>query len=229
MIVGVDEAGRGPLAGLVVGCALHLKNNPPFVVKDSKEAPAHIREKMFHWLATNAVFSIGIARPDEIDEINILEATFLAFNRAIEDMLCKAPHLQRATFIVDGNLFRTHLRLRYKCIEKADKKIKEVACASVVAKVSRDYFMQMADFIYPQWGFCEHKGYPTKKHFSLVKNYPLTPLHRRSFYPCNMPNNQNQRSEVRFFLSPVFILYIGYWILGFIWCLGFGYCNLMAG
>jgi ribonuclease HII len=185
MIVGIDEAGRGPLAGAVVACALYLNNGePPFPVKDSKELSVVLREKILAWLATKAEFSVGIATPTEIDKHNILQATFLAFNRAIEGLLKKASYLKEATFIIDGNLFQTDLDIKYICMEKADKKVKEVSCASIVAKVTRDYFMKLADFIYPQWNFSKHKGYPTKDHFSLLKEYPLTPLHRRSFSPC---------------------------------------------
>lgn len=184
MIVGIDEAGRGPLAGVVTGCALWLKKEPPFVVKDSKALSSFGRQKVFHWLSKNAIFSVNIATVEEIDKLNILEATFLTFNRSIKEIIKKEPRLRRASFIVDGNLFRTNLNINYKCIEKADKTIKEVACASVIAKVTRDYLMTMAGFIYPQWNFARHKGYPTKEHFSLIKRQPLSPLHRRSFYPC---------------------------------------------
>lgn len=185
MIVGVDEAGRGPLAGVVVGCALHLEKTPPFLVKDSKELSPSLRQKIFSWLIENAVFSVGIATPQEIDNLNILEATFLAFNRALEHLLQNADYLRKADFIIDGNLFRTHLKLNYTCMVKADKKIKEVSCASIVAKVVRDYLMEVMDFLYPEWNFSQHKGYPTKEHFSLIKEYSLTPFHRQSFFPCN--------------------------------------------
>ena len=185
MIVGVDEAGRGPLAGIVTGCALYLKKSPPFLVRDSKELSCSGREKIFQWLAQNAFFYVGIATPEEIDRLNILQATFLAFNRAISGLLEKIPHLKKATFIVDGNIFRTDLKVHYVCMEKADKKVKEVSCASIVAKVTRDHLMGVADFLFPQWGFYRHKGYPTKEHFSSIEKYSLSPLHRRTFFPCN--------------------------------------------
>ncbi|MBU1122271.1 MAG: ribonuclease HII [Candidatus Omnitrophota bacterium] len=184
MIVGIDEAGRGPLAGVVVGCALYLRKLPPFVVKDSKELSPLVREKIVPWLCEHASFSVGIATSEEIDKINILQATFLTFNRAIKGLLAKEPSLRKATFIVDGNLFRTKLDIKYICMEKADKKIKEVSCASIMAKVVRDYFMKLVDFLYPQWEFSQHKGYPTQRHMALLNEYPLTPFHRRSFSPC---------------------------------------------
>ncbi|MBU0896999.1 MAG: ribonuclease HII [Candidatus Omnitrophica bacterium] len=187
MIVGVDEAGRGPLAGPVVGCALYLANKPSFPVKDSKETSSSRREEIFPWIIKNSIFSVNIASSVEIDKYNILGATFLAFNRAIKNLLIKAPHLKRATFIIDGNIFRTHLKLDYICLEKADKKVKEVSCASIVAKVTRDYLMGLVGFLYPQWNFSGHKGYPTREHFSLIKENLLTPLHRRTFSPCQIP------------------------------------------
>lgn len=184
MVVGVDEAGRGPLAGAVVACALYLKKDPPFAVKDSKKLSASAREEIFSWLTKEAVFGVGTASNQEIDKINILEATLLAFNRAIEKLLEKSSKLKKAKFIVDGNHFRSELKLNYICQPKADTFIKEVSCASIVAKVVRDYLMNSVDFLYPQWNFSQHKGYPTAEHFSLIKKYALTPFHRCSFSPC---------------------------------------------
>jgi len=184
MIVGVDEAGRGPLAGVVVACALHLKKEPPFVIKDSKKLSALAREEIFSWLFKKAVFAVGIASNQEIDKINILEATLLAFNRAIKELLEKSSKLKKAKFIIDGNHFRSDLNLNYICQPKADTCVKEVSCASIVAKVVRDYLMTSVDFLYPQWNFSQHKGYPTAEHFSLIKKYALTPFHRCSFSPC---------------------------------------------
>ena len=184
MIVGVDEAGRGPLAGVVTACALHLKQDPPFAVKDSKKLSSSAREEIFSWLTKRAVFAVGIASNQEIDKINILEATLLAFNRAIEKLLEKSPKLRKARFIVDGNHFRSDLKLNYICQPKADTCVKEVSCASIVAKVVRDYLMKSVDFLYPEWNFSQHKGYPTAEHFSLIKKYTLTAFHRCSFSPC---------------------------------------------
>ncbi len=185
MVVGIDEAGRGPLAGVVLACALALRKRPPFKVRDSKALSAGLREEMFFWLSSNADFCVDIATCEEIDKVNILEATLLAFNRAIKGLVSKSPRLAEATFIVDGNIFRTDMDLDYKCIKGADKKVKEVACASVVAKVARDHLMQSIDFLYPQWNFSKHKGYPTPEHFSLMKKYQLTPFHRKTFSPCS--------------------------------------------
>lgn len=185
MIVGVDEAGRGPLAGVVTACALYLSKEPPANARDSKELTAFTRQDIFGWLVENACFAVGVASPQEIDKVNILEATMLAANRAIEELLRKEPRLRKASFIIDGNIFRTKLDIKYKCIEKADKTVKQVSCASIVAKVTRDYLMMNAHFLYPEWNFKVHKGYPTKEHFALISKQELSPLHRKSFYPCS--------------------------------------------
>lgn len=183
-LVGVDEAGRGPLVGEVVACALHLSKEPPFKVKDSKALSQKLREDIFSWLSSNAVFAIGTASAKEIDEINILQATFRAFQRAIEGLIEKAPFLRKAKFIIDGNLFQTDLSIDYVCMKKADELVKEVSCASIMAKVTRDHFMEMLDFLCPEWNFSKHKGYPTAEHFQLLEKHSLTPFHRRSFSPC---------------------------------------------
>ncbi len=193
MIVGVDEAGRGPLAGVVIGCALHLKQDPPKGIRDSKELSQRQREEFFKWITQNSLYSVHVATPAEIDKHNILEATFLTFNRAIQALLQKAPHLKKAKFIIDGTGFHTKLDIRYDCMKQADKKVKAVSCASIVAKVVRDYLMGLADFLYPEFNFSQHKGYPTKEHVSLINKHSLTPLHRRSFSPCAKGVKRNKR------------------------------------
>ncbi len=197
MVVGLDEAGRGPLAGVVVACALCLKKVPPFPTRDSKSLSAARREEIFSWLRTGAIFGVGLADNREIDKFNILEATFLAFNRAIKRLLEKSPKLKKADFIIDGNCFRSELKLNYTCKPRADSLVKEVSCASIVAKVVRDYLMSSLDFLYPQWNFSQHKGYPTSEHFSLIKKYALTPFHRRSFAPCKRNSPSAKMSEAR--------------------------------
>ncbi|MBN3039584.1 MAG: ribonuclease HII [Candidatus Omnitrophica bacterium] len=184
MVVGIDEAGRGPLAGVVVACALHLRQDPPYKIKDSKAMSTLAREKVFSWLVENADFAVDIADPKEIDRLNILQATFLAFERSISKLISKCRWLSEADFIIDGNFFKTKLDINYRCLIGADRKVKEVSCASIIAKVVRDNLMLNLDFLYPEWKFSKHKGYPTKEHFSLIKKYSLTPFHRISFAPC---------------------------------------------
>jgi ribonuclease HII len=181
MIVGVDEVGRGPLAGSVVVCALAFKNKFPYPVRDSKSLSASRREFIFSWLVKNCYYAVSFADRKEIEHLNILGATFLAAERAITDLIKKYPNCYNAHFIIDGNKFKTSLNIKYTCIKKADKKIAEVACASIIAKVSRDYLMKIADFIYPQWNFSQHKGYPTQEHYRLIDKHRLSPFHRRSF------------------------------------------------
>jgi len=205
MIVGVDEAGRGPLAGCVVACALYIKNKGKIIesefnkvsdgywhflhskrpiIKDSKRLSLAQREIVFEQLRENTVFSVGLATHKEIDKFNILKATFIAFERAIGGLLKSYPRLKKAGFIIDGNKFSTAIPIKYQCVVKADERVLEVAFASIVAKLFRDYLMGVADMCFPQWDFLEHKGYPTREHIDTIKKYNLCPLHRRSFAPC---------------------------------------------
>ncbi len=181
MIVGIDEAGRGPLAGSVVVCALAFHNKFPYQVKDSKKLSVKKRELIFSWILENCDYAVCAAGQREIEKINISEATYLAAERAIKKLIARKPIFKKANFIVDGTFFKTRLNISYKCLKKADEKIAQVACASIVAKVSRDYLMRVADFIYPHWNFSKHKGYPTKEHYSLIAKHKFSPLHRRTF------------------------------------------------
>ncbi|MCF7870624.1 MAG: ribonuclease HII [Candidatus Omnitrophica bacterium] len=181
MIVGIDEAGRGPLAGSVVVCALALRNRFPYPVKDSKALSVKKREFVFSWILKNCDYAVSKAGKEEIEELNILGATYLAAERAIIKLINKDSKFKSADFIIDGSSFKTKLDIKHRSIKKADEKIAQVACASVVAKVTRDYLMQVAGFLYPQWNFPKHKGYPTREHYSLIDKYKLSPLHRRSF------------------------------------------------
>ena len=218
MIVGVDEAGRGPLAGCVVACALYIKNKTKLIkagprdisgyfrwvwgtgrlaIKDSKKLSLAQREIIFEQFRENTVFSLGIATHKEIDKINILKATFIAFERAISGLLEKSPRLKRFNFIIDGNRFNTDMPVKYQCVVKADEKIPEVAFASIAAKLFRDYLMGVADMCFPQWNFLKHKGYPTQEHLDIIKKHNLCPLHRRSFAPCRLGKKELITSQRR--------------------------------
>ena len=181
MIVGIDEAGRGPLVGNVVACACFLPNQPPFIPKDSKKLSPAQREKMFSWLEQNAVYGLGQASAQEIDEINILNATFLAFERAIDALIQKRDELKSAKFIIDGNRFKTKKDIDFKCVIKADATVPEVSCASVMAKVTRDRQMIALHEHYPQYNFLKHKGYPTQDHYAAIQAHGTCPFHRKSF------------------------------------------------
>jgi len=184
MIVGVDEAGRGPLAGCVVACALYIKGKINLPLKDSKSISRRKRENFFAHFKDKTYFSLGLATHEEIDRYNILQATFIAFDRAIASLIKKHPQLNKSLFIVDGNCFKTKLPIEYHCLKKADEKIYEVAYASIAAKLFRDYLMSLANVCFPEWNFIQHKGYPTAGHINLIRRYNLSPLHRRSFSPC---------------------------------------------
>lgn len=191
MIVGVDEVGRGPLAGCVVAGALHIEDEIDLPLKDSKSLSHAQREHYFEQFKDKVVFALGLATREEIDTYNILEATFIACNRAIALLIEKHSHLKDALFIVDGNRFKTGLPIRYECVVGADKRVREVACASIVAKLFRDHLMGVADFCFPRWGFSTHKGYPTPEHLNLVRRQALSPLHRKSFCICAKKKKAN--------------------------------------
>ena len=181
IIVGADEAGRGPLAGPVVACALCLNGAEHTGIKDSKELTAGKREEIFFYLAKTAVYSIALVSCRHIDKKNIRQSTLLAFNRAIFNLLKKAPYLKKAFYIIDGNDFYTDLGIKYKCVPRADKTVKEVSAASIMAKVFRDHLMALADTVYPDWEFAGHKGYPTLRHRALIKKLGISDFHRKSF------------------------------------------------
>ncbi len=181
-IVGLDEAGRGPLCGPVVACAyMFTEDDPDLPVKDSKKLNPLKRPELFERLLDKGVFSLGLATAQEIDRINILQATMRAFNRAIKKLIDFYPAAQQATFIVDGNYFRTDLDINYRCQEKADDTVREVSSASIIAKVFRDHLMGVLDCLYPEWQFFRHKGYPTRFHREMVDKGGLTPFHRKTF------------------------------------------------
>jgi ribonuclease HII len=182
MIVGIDEAGRGPLCGPVVVCAYHFIERPlKGPIKDSKKLSFLKRQELFPLLLKKGIFSVALSTAQEIDRHNILEATQGAFNKAIKGIIKKAPFLKDALFIIDGPLFKTSLNIRYRCIKKADELVKEVASASILAKVFRDHLMGILDVLYPEWSFTRHKGYPTSGHRDVLKKLKLTPFHRESF------------------------------------------------
>lgn len=177
IICGVDEAGRGPLCGDVYASAVIL----PFGLlidglNDSKKLSEKKREELFEIIIKSALsYGIGFATPKEIDEINILNATFLAMKRAIENMKTK-PELA----LIDGNRIRG-LDIETKCIIKGDSLSASIAAASILAKVSRDRVMQELHIKYPQFGLAQHKGYPTKAHYVAIKEFGINEIYRKSF------------------------------------------------
>lgn len=178
LIAGIDEAGRGPLAGPVaVGIAIMPENSMIEGVNDSKKVSEKKREKLYDLITQEAIaWNVGIADQNEIDEINILNATKLALTRAIDGLKIK-PDL----ILVDALTNINTLGIPYKSIIKGDAKEYSIAAASILAKVTRDRMMREYDEIYPQYGFSGHKGYGTAKHIAAIKEYGPCILHRKSF------------------------------------------------
>lgn len=177
IICGVDEAGRGPLAGPVVAAAVILPAGYiPEGLNDSKKVSPKKREKLFDEICARAVaYGIGMASPAEIDEINILNAAMLAMRRAIEAMAV-TPDLA----LVDGNVVR-NFPVEGVAIIGGDAKSPSIAAASILAKVTRDRLCIEMDAEYPEYGFAVHKGYPTKAHMEAVRTHGPSPIHRKTF------------------------------------------------
>jgi len=184
-VCGIDEAGRGPLAGPVFAACAILKPGAEIpCLNDSKKLTEKRREAVFQELLNGkAWFGVGSATVDEIDKVNILRATFLAMNRAYRRML-EGPGVPEESLprlaLVDGNR-DPGLPVKTLTVVKGDGKSAAIAAASVLAKVSRDRYMLELDQEYPQYQFRQHKGYPTKLHYELLFKYGVSPVHRRSF------------------------------------------------
>lgn len=185
IIVGIDEAGRGPLAGPVVSAALILPEAPfKNKITDSKKLSSAQRDRAFEELYQNAKIGVGIVSETRIDQINILEATFEAMNLAVEDLIAKfgdALDERRIFLMIDGNRFRNRTPYGYETIVKGDEKNLSIAAASIIAKVTRDRIMENYHQQYPQYNFRSHKGYPTKAHKDAIRKYGYCPIHRRTF------------------------------------------------
>ena len=182
-VCGVDEAGRGPLAGAVVAGAVVLDpDNPINGLKDSKKLSAIRREFLFEQIQLKAkAWGIGEASPAEIDEINILQATMLAMRRAIEDLATRLGSWPDKA-LIDGNRC-PELPISAEAIVKGDAKEPAISAASILAKVTRDRQMMALHELHPQYGFAQHMGYPTEAHFAALKEFGACDQHRRSFSP----------------------------------------------
>lgn len=174
---GVDEAGRGPLAGPVVAASVILsKENPIDGLNDSKALTPQKRSLLYDIISEKSVsFAVGIIENDVIDQINILQSTIKAMESSILGLTVK-PDL----VYIDGNR-PTTLEIRQQTIVKGDTKCQSIAAASIIAKVTRDRIMEKLHEIYPQYGFLKHKGYPTIAHYEAIKMYGPSPVHRLSF------------------------------------------------
>ncbi|HQQ71702.1 MAG TPA: ribonuclease HII [Alicycliphilus sp.] len=179
LVAGVDEAGRGPLAGPVVAAAVILDELQPIVgLADSKALSAARRERLFDEIRAKALCcSIAEASVEEIDQLNILQATLLAMRRAVQGLRLK-PQLA----LVDGNRL-PQLDMPAEAIVKGDAKVAAISAASILAKVTRDRWCAELHAQYPQYGFAGHKGYGTAEHLAALQQHGACPQHRRSFAP----------------------------------------------
>ena len=176
-VCGVDEAGRVPLAGNVYAAAVILPENCDIEgINDSKKLSEKKREQLFDIICEKALsYSIGTASVQEIDSINILQATLLAMKRAVDGLKITPDYV-----LVDGNTM-PHIDMQGQTIIKGDAKCISIAAASILAKVSRDRYMKDIDKLYPEYQFAKHKGYGTALHIQLIKEYGPCEIHRKSF------------------------------------------------
>ncbi|WP_158135220.1 ribonuclease HII [Photobacterium damselae] len=179
LIAGVDEVGRGPLVGAVVTAAVILDpNNPIEGLTDSKKLSEKKRNALFDEIKEKALaWSLGRCEADEIDELNILQATMVAMQRAVAGL-----NITPDFVLIDGNK-TPELPMPAQAVVKGDLRVAEISAASILAKVTRDREMDELDAQYPQFGFAKHKGYPTKAHFAALEEHGVIEQHRRSFKP----------------------------------------------
>jgi ribonuclease HII len=180
-VAGVDEVGRGPLAGPVTAAAVILNpDDVPPGLNDSKKLTARRREALFDEIMARAEVSIAHASVAEIDTLNILRASHLAMERAIAGLIPAPDHV-----LIDGNLAPKGLTLRAECVVKGDARALSIAAASIVAKVTRDRIMVDLAQQHPGYGWERNAGYPSKSHISALQDLGVTPHHRRSFKPVH--------------------------------------------
>lgn len=179
LVAGVDEAGRGPLAGPVVAAAVILDERQPIAgLADSKKLSAARREALYDEIRAKALCCcVAQASVEEIDRLNILQATLLAMQRAVAGL-----RLKPGLVLVDGNRLPL-LEMRAEAIVKGDAKVAAISAASILAKVTRDRGLELLDQRYPQYGFARHKGYGTAEHLQALRLHGPCPEHRRSFAP----------------------------------------------
>ena len=179
LIAGVDEVGRGPLVGAVVTAAVILDPARPIVgLADSKKLSEKRRLALYDEIVEKALsWSLGRAEPEEIDQLNILHATMLAMQRAVAGL-----HIAPDMVLIDGNRC-PKLPMRSQAVVKGDSRVAEISAASILAKVTRDREMAELDLVFPDYGFAQHKGYPTAFHLERLADLGATEHHRRSFAP----------------------------------------------
>ncbi len=178
IIAGVDEAGRGPWAGPVFSAAVILNdNNIPEEINDSKKLSEKKRNNIYLEIISNHTYGLGIAEVDEIDELNILGATLLSMERAINNLAVNPDFI-----LIDGN-HKPKIEIDSESVIKGDTKSLSIAAASIIAKVERDKFMRKLDVQFPAYNWRKNKGYGTKDHQNALNKYGVTKYHRKSFSP----------------------------------------------
>jgi len=182
MVCGVDEAGRGPLAGSVFAAAVILDPSRPILgLKDSKKlSPKQLSSVYLDIMKCALEVSFATATPQEIDQINILQASLLAMKRAIFQ-LSNIPD----RILIDGQHCPDIQSMEMKAVVKGDAKHQEISAASIIAKVERDKYMLELDHQFPEYNFKQHKGYPTKEHIRLIREFGVSPVHRKTFRPVS--------------------------------------------
>ncbi len=188
LLAGVDEAGRGPLAGPVVAAAVILDSRHPIAgLADSKKLSPQRRDMLYDTIRANALCcSVAMASVEEIDRLNILQATMLAMQRAVQGLRLKPNKV-----LVDGNRL-PQLDVLAEAIVKGDDKVPAISAASILAKVTRDRLLLELDAQYPAYGFADHKGYGTAAHVTALMQHGPTSAHRRSFAPVRLAASQSE-------------------------------------
>ena len=188
MIAGLDEAGRGPLAGPVAaGCVIFRSCGPFPKADDSKKLSPKRREALFEEIKNMSEgWGVGLADNEEIDRINILQATYLAMRRAVDDAIARAKEKLKESFELPGTVLVDHvhvpgLKLKQLSVTHGDALSVTIGAASILAKVTRDRLMEEYDKIYPGYGFAAHKGYGTAAHYAAIRELGISPIHRRTF------------------------------------------------
>ena len=185
-IIGTDEAGRGPGAGPVYAAAVYFPNiSDNLMAKlssldDSKKLTEQKREELFDIIIQNSIYSINFSTVEEIEKLNILQASLLAMKKSVLEVQ-KLAKIQNPHVLIDGRQLIPNLNFSQEYVIKGDSKSASIAAASILAKVSRDRYMKELDLQFPQYGFAKHKGYLTKKHLEAIDKYGLCPYHRPSF------------------------------------------------
>ena len=190
LIIGVDEVGRGPLAGPVVAAAVSLRKSEFSVpIRDSKKLTPLQRDEAFHEIYQRAYVGIGMISESVIDQTDILQATFFAMHNAVVNLIAwfspakinQENFTKTVCLLIDGNRFRSDLPYHYETIIKGDERVLSIACASIVAKVTRDRILNMYHRVYSGYGFSRHKGYPTLEHKAAIRRLGPSLIQRRTF------------------------------------------------